>query len=81
MRTISSVTLASFAGGVGRLAGSSDGRPTNFNDEGDLMFFAGFADGGAGLLLANVPAIPLPPALVLFVSGLFGLLGLRRRVS
>ncbi len=82
MRTISSLTLfdSVAANSPGRLTGSSDGRASSFNDEGDLMFFAKFEEGGAGIFLTNVPAIPLPPAFVFFVSGFLGLLGLRRGI-
>lgn len=79
-RTISALSLfrITSSGSLGRLTGSSDGRASSFNDEGDLMFIATFEEGGSGIFLTNVSAIPLPPAFVFFVSGFLGLLGLRR---
>ncbi len=48
-------------GGIGRLAGSSDGRPSSFNDQGDLILRASFlGTNEQGVFLTNVPAVETP---------------------
>ena len=41
--------------------GNGDGRPSGFNDLGQLGFFASFTDGSQGIFVSNLVAIPDPP--------------------
>ena len=57
-RTISSLR---FIGGTG----NSDGRPSGFNNLGQVAFHARFTDNSAGIFVSNLVAIPEPSALML----------------
>lgn len=50
-RTISSVSLVTDTGG-------EDGRPTSFNDAGQLVFQLRFTDGSEGIIVATIAAPP-----------------------
>ncbi len=54
--TISSIEMATGSGG-------EDGRPTSFNDAGQLAFQLGFTDGSSGIFVATIPE---PGTLTLF---------------
>ncbi len=77
IRTIDFVDLFRIigAGSLGRFAGSSDGRATSFNDQGDLMLVAVFEEGNSdsGIFLTNIPVIspPVtpPPTLISDIDG------------
>ena len=45
--------------------GNSDGRPSAFNNLGQLAFYASFTDGSSGIFVSNVVAVPEPSALAL----------------
>ncbi|WP_145285996.1 DUF7453 family protein [Pirellulimonas nuda] len=51
LRTISDLSLVTNSGG-------EDGRPTSFNDAGQVAFRAGFTDGSQGIFVANTLASP-----------------------
>ena len=47
-------------------SGNSDGRPSSFNDLGQLVFFASFTDGTEGIFVSNlVSAVPEPGSIIL----------------
>jgi hypothetical protein len=58
LRTIASIGFVTGSGG-------EDGRPTSFNDAGQLAFRLGFTDGTQGIFVANTVAIPEPSSLLL----------------
>jgi hypothetical protein len=62
-RTIRELSLA----GAG--TGNSDGRPSGFNNLGQLAFWASF-NGGSGIFVSNVVAVPEPASLALLAVGL-----------
>ncbi|HEY3391443.1 MAG TPA: choice-of-anchor tandem repeat NxxGxxAF-containing protein, partial [Lacipirellulaceae bacterium] len=71
-RTIRSVSFGRFeVGGTG--SGNEDGRPSGFNDRGQLGFTATFTDGSSGVFVSNLVAIPEPATVILigFVLGAF----------
>ncbi len=43
--------------------GNSDGRPSGFNNLGQLAFLASFTDGSSGIFVSNLVAVPEPSAL------------------
>ncbi|MEM8946430.1 MAG: choice-of-anchor tandem repeat NxxGxxAF-containing protein [Planctomycetota bacterium] len=45
--------------------GNEDGRPSGFNDYGQLSFWANFTDGTEGIFVSNLVAIPEPSSLLL----------------
>ncbi|MGI9428061.1 MAG: DUF7453 family protein, partial [Bythopirellula sp.] len=47
--------------------GNGDGRPSGFNDKGQLAFFARFTDGSRGIFVSNLVAVPEPSALALLL--------------
>jgi hypothetical protein len=57
--------------------GNGDGRPSYFNNRGQLAFAARFTDGTAGIFVSNRVAIPEPSALLLGAITLLGLLASR----
>jgi hypothetical protein len=57
--------------------GNSDGRRSTFNNSGQLVFFARFTDGTAGIFVSNRVAIPEPGTLLLGATTLLGLFALR----
>ena len=58
--------------------GNEDGRPSSFNDSGQLTFGALFTDGTSGVFVSNLVAVPEPSATVLLALGALGVLGLGR---
>jgi hypothetical protein len=58
--------------------GNSDGRPSAFNNLGQLAFFARFTDGSAGIFVSNRVAVPEPSSLLLAALAAIGLLRCRR---
>ena len=60
MRTI--LSLAFVTG-----SGNDDGRPSAFNDRGQLAFAATFTDGTSGVFVSDLVAIPEPTAALLIV--------------
>jgi T5SS/PEP-CTERM-associated repeat protein len=57
--------------------GSGNGRPSAFNDRGQIAFMAAFADGTSGVFVSNVVAIP-EPAAVSLAAVAFGVILNRR---
>ena len=49
--------------------GSSDGRPSAFNDLGQLAFRASFTDGSEGILVSDLGAVPEPHSSALLAVG------------
>lgn len=45
--------------GIGQ-TGNGDGRPSIFNDRGQIVFSATFIDGSSGVFISNVAAVPEP---------------------
>jgi hypothetical protein len=73
LRTISGVGQHGSTGG-------SDGRPSGFNDLGQLAFHASFTDGSSGIFVSNAVAVPEPKALVLVMASVICVsLRVRRR--
>jgi hypothetical protein len=48
-------------------SGNSDGRPSGFNNLGQLAFWAEFTDGSQGIFISNLVAVPEPQSLLLVV--------------
>jgi len=65
-RTISAL---SFAGNTG----NGDGRPSGFNNLGQLVFQVAFTDGSEGIFVSNLAAIPEPATCVLAALATLGL--------
>jgi len=61
--------------------GNSDGRPSGFNNLGQLVFVARFTDGSEGIFVSNLVAVPEPSAMVIFVSLALTRLFTRRQVA
>ncbi len=59
--------------------GNSDGRPSAFNNLGQLAFMASFTDGTSGIFVSNRVAVPEPSAMLLTALAAAGL-SWRRRV-
>ncbi len=59
--------------------GNEDGRPSAFNDLGQLAFHAQFTDGTSGIFVSDLVAIPEPTSFVMVAIGAVGLLW--RRVN
>jgi len=57
---------AGYGSGIGR-TGNSDGRPSIFNDRGQIVFSATFTDGSSGIFISNVAAVPEPSTIALMV--------------
>lgn len=72
LRTISSLSL------VGH-TGNGDGKPSGFNNRGQLAFHAKFTDDTAGIFVSNLVAIPEPSSLLLLALGVVGACSLQRR--
>ncbi len=72
LRTISELGFVRFG------TGNSDGRPSGFNNLGQLAFSASFTDGSSGVFVSNRVAVPEPSALALAAAG-FALCIVRRR--
>ncbi len=73
-RTISGL---SFAGETG----NEDGRPSGFNNSGQLAFLATFTDGTSGVFVSNLVAIPEPSTLLLGAFAAAWMLVGKRRQS
>ncbi|HMO84620.1 MAG TPA: hypothetical protein PKC18_06835 [Lacipirellulaceae bacterium] len=61
-------------------SGNEDGRPSGFNDLGQLAFMARFTDGTSGVFVSNRVAVPEPSAAALVLCAAAGL-NRRRRAS
>jgi hypothetical protein len=60
--------------------GNSDGRPSGFNNRGQVAFWAEFGDGfHEGVFVSNRVAVPEPQNVVLIGGGVVGILLCRRR--
>ena len=62
-----------------RITGNSDGRPSWFNNRGQLVFIAGFTDGTSGIFVSNRVAVPEPSSLLLGALANMGLVSLATR--
>jgi hypothetical protein len=54
-------------------SGNGDGRPSGFNDRGQITFVAYFTDGSSGVFVSNLVAVPEPAALIAGIIGFAGL--------
>ena len=72
-RTIKDLGFGSY-----QSTGNEDGRPSSFNDLGQLVFHANFTDGSSGIFVSNLVAVPEPSSLALLT--LAALAMLRRNV-
>jgi hypothetical protein len=72
-RTIGGLVLP-FTDSQSRSTGNADGRPSAFNNRGQLAFRATFTDGTSGIFVSNRVAIPEPSALALVAVGVVALL-------
>ncbi len=70
-RTISSLRFVGF--NSGSATGNSDGRPSGFNNLGQVAFYASFTDGSSGIFVSNRVAVPEPSALALVAAAALGL--------
>jgi hypothetical protein len=59
--------------------GNSDGRPSSFNNPGQLAFWAAFTDGSSGIFVSNTVAVPEPVALLLVAPLALGWASVLRR--
>jgi hypothetical protein len=75
-RTISNLTF--LANGSDFSTGNSDGRPSAFNNLGQLAFNAAFTDGTSGIFVSNRVAVPEPSSLLPAALAGVGLLCQRR---
>ena len=66
LKTIAALDFANFY----RPAGNSDGRPSGFNDFGQLAFWAEFSDGTDGIFVSHRIAVP-EPGLSFFLLAIF----------
>ena len=62
-----------------RGTGNQDGRPSAFNDLGQLAFLASFTDRSSGIFVSSLAAIPEPASVVLAAMTLVGLFHRPRR--
>jgi len=49
--------------------GNGDGRPSGFNNRGQIAFAASFREGGSGVFVSNLVTVPEPSTLLLILSG------------
>lgn len=70
LRIISSLSLFNNVIFAGSGSGNEDGRPSLFNDAGQIAIYAEFTDGTNGVLVSNKVAVPEPSTLVLLVHGM-----------
>jgi hypothetical protein len=66
---------------VENVAGNGDGRPSGFNNRGQLVFWASFSGGGQGIFVSNRAAVPEPAPLALLAVALPVLVGRTPRRS
>jgi hypothetical protein len=69
-RTVSVLRAFGNPNGLGKMPGNDDGKPSWFNDRGQLTFWAKFSDGSEGLFVSNLVAVPEPSTLVLLFAGI-----------
>lgn len=62
-----------------RDSGLEDGRPSSFNERGQIAFFAGFTDNTSGVFVSDLVAVPEPSTAVLASLGILVLTGRIRR--
>lgn len=58
LRVFSDLSILSSIIFLGHGSGNEDGRPTYFNDRGQLAFWASFTDGSSGVFVSNAVAVP-----------------------
>ena len=73
LRTVSAIS------GLAGNTGNGDGRPSSFNDLGQLAFVARFTDGSEGVFVSSLAAVPEPNSILLLVSLALIRLSIRRR--
>jgi hypothetical protein len=62
-------------------SGNDDGRPSGFNDKGQLAFVAAFTNGSSGVFVSNLVAVPEPSSLLLLLAmALVPAFGFRNRL-
>jgi hypothetical protein len=71
-RTITSASL--FADTFNVAAGNSDGRPSPFNDLGQIVFMASFSNGSRGVFVSNLVAVPEPATVLIAAPIIFAFL-------
>lgn len=59
--------------------GNGDGRPSGFNDLGQIAFAASFREGGSGVFVSSVVAVPEPTSLLAAGMALFVMASCTRR--
>jgi hypothetical protein len=59
--------------------GNADGRPSGFNDLGQISFVAFFTDGTSGVFVSRAVAVPEPSTLVAACVALGYAMGFLRR--
>jgi hypothetical protein len=79
-RTVNSLRFL-VRGDVSYATGNSDGRPSAFNNRGQLAFAAIFTDGSSGIFVSNAVAIPEPATYVLAIVSYFAITLHRRFVA
>jgi hypothetical protein len=63
-------TISQLNGLAAQLTGNSDGRPSSFNNLGQIAFSASFTDSSSGVFVSNHVAIPEPSTLLLLLGSL-----------
>lgn len=71
-------TIAQFNFPLFGSTGNGDGRPSAFNNRGQLAFSVSFTDGTAGIFVSNRVAVPEPSTLLLLCFGSLAMLRRRR---
>jgi hypothetical protein len=61
--------------------GNADGRPSSFNDRGQLAFRASFTDGSSGIFVSNLVAIPEPRSMLPVTWAIAAMCARRRRFA
>jgi hypothetical protein len=78
VRVFSDFSIHSSGIFLGGGSGNQDGRPSYFNDRGQLAFWASFTDGGSGVFISDVVAVPEPSARVFLVVASLCVTAIRR---
>jgi len=61
--------------------GNGNGRPSAFNDRGQIAFMAAFTDGTSGVFVSHVVAIPEPASVSILSVAAFSMLGIFRHTG
>jgi hypothetical protein len=56
--------------GSEKATGNEDGRPSGFNDQGQLTFLAEFTDGTNGIFVSDMATLPEPSSALILLLGL-----------